>query len=777
MNNTGHKLRKIYSAVIISSAIFIFSFLSIQKVYADPMSYDFRDNLYIEAVGRYWNWDGVTNVAQFKGSDGNPYFAVDSDTSVTVYKTDGGRPLSDTITLEKQHPVFGTAICDSNGNYYLVTGENNTSDGARNTETVFISKYDSNGNHISTTGDNGSSSLAGYYTDEFYTMEPFNGGNCDAAISGSILTVNYARKMYSGHQSNSIFSVNINNMSKVNVGAFYESHSFAQRVVPTTDGFVYMSEGDCFDRAFTSYWVKMSGDTVVQSKEQGVFDFWVEDGAHDNGNMYIVNENFAHMGGLVSLSNGNIAFVSQSAQSLSDAAENESEEIFVQIFDPSKDLKEESSYVTEGTRSGLAGNNGRTEKTNYGVKWLTSYGDTYFINNVQTVPVGEDKFAVLYELYDKESGLKGVYYIILDESGEVIQPATLFLNDALLNPCEMPVSVGNTIYWAGNRFSDSFDSSNKAYIYALDTSRSPVTINKNVEYNEELTYTGREQALVIAGDVTGGEFQYALGDDLDTPPADDKYSTSIPVGKEAKTYYVWYRVVGDSEHFDVAPKSISVTIVKHDDDPDEPGSGDDEPTEEDPDNPGNSDNPNNPYDPGNSDNPGNSDDPNTPGGTSVSANNEKTSIKLFYKTKTDISSLIQGTGEKVKYRSSNKKVARINNKGIATGGKQAGTATITKYIKETKKSPWTEAGSIAVINYNPTLPKKETLIIGNTINLNEKLTGSDETPVSWESSNTSAVTVTADGIATAVGQGTAKISPVFFNGKSKAKITIKVPKN
>ncbi len=187
-----------------------------------------------------------------------------------------------------------------------------------------------------------------------------------------------------------------------------------------------------------------------------------------------------------------------------------------------------------------------------------------------------------------------------------------------------------------------------------------------------------------------------------------------------------------------------------------------------------------PYDQDNSDNPsnpGNSDNPNNPDGSGVSGNNESTSLKLNYKSKTDISSLIQGTGVKVKYSSSNKKVAKINNKGIATGGKQAGTATITKYIKETKKSPWTEAGSITVTNYNPTLPKKETLTIGNTINLNEKLTGTEEVPVSWESSNPGAVTVTADGIATAVGKGSAKISPVFSTGKSKAKIKIKVPKN
>ncbi len=167
----------------------------------------------------------------------------------------------------------------------------------------------------------------------------------------------------------------------------------------------------------------------------------------------------------------------------------------------------------------------------------------------------------------------------------------------------------------------------------------------------------------------------------------------------------------------------------------------------------------------------NPDDPDNPDG------NSETSLKVNYKAKTDISTLISGNGVKTKYKSSNKKIAKVNKKGIVTGGKQAGTATITKYVKETKKSAWTETGSVTITNYNPTLPKKETLTVGNTINLNEKLTGSDETPISWESSNPDAVTVSSNGLATAVGQGTAKISPVFSYAKCKSKIKINVPKN
>ncbi len=66
--------------------------------------------------------------------------------------------------------------------------------------------------------------------------------------------------------------------------------------------------------------------------------------------------------------------------------------------------------------------------------------------------------------------------------------------------------------------------------------------------------------------------------------------------------------------------------------------------------------------------------------------------------------------KKTKFKSSNKKVAKVNNKGIIKGGKISGTATITMYIKteetiikptgkEKKKlSKWKEAGSIIVEN-------------------------------------------------------------------------------
>ena len=73
---------------------------------------------------------------------------------------------------------------------------------------------------------------------------------------------------------------------------------------------------------------------------------------------------------------------------------------------------------------------------------------------------------------------------------------------------------------------------------------------------ENLTYTGQEQALITAGSVTDyGTMQYSLTEN-------GTYSPDIPTGTDAGTYTVWYRVIGDTNHNDTAPASVAVSIGK-----------------------------------------------------------------------------------------------------------------------------------------------------------------------------------------------------------------------
>ena len=73
---------------------------------------------------------------------------------------------------------------------------------------------------------------------------------------------------------------------------------------------------------------------------------------------------------------------------------------------------------------------------------------------------------------------------------------------------------------------------------------------------ENLTYTGQEQALITAGSVTDyGTMQYSL-------TKNGRYSQNIPTGTDAGKYTVWYRVFGDANHKDTAPASVVVSIGK-----------------------------------------------------------------------------------------------------------------------------------------------------------------------------------------------------------------------
>ena len=69
-----------------------------------------------------------------------------------------------------------------------------------------------------------------------------------------------------------------------------------------------------------------------------------------------------------------------------------------------------------------------------------------------------------------------------------------------------------------------------------------------------LTYTGTAQTLINAGSSSTGTIEYKL--------ESGSYSTSLPQATNAGTYKVYYKVIGDKNHFDVSENSINVTIGK-----------------------------------------------------------------------------------------------------------------------------------------------------------------------------------------------------------------------
>ncbi len=75
---------------------------------------------------------------------------------------------------------------------------------------------------------------------------------------------------------------------------------------------------------------------------------------------------------------------------------------------------------------------------------------------------------------------------------------------------------------------------------------------------EDLTYNYEQQTLIAAGTTADGTFEYTL-----TPSETESWSIEFPQAINAGTYNVYFRVKGDSNHYDsIAPAPVAVTIDK-----------------------------------------------------------------------------------------------------------------------------------------------------------------------------------------------------------------------
>ncbi len=457
----------------------------------------------VYSKGRYENWAGVSTVCQFLDEKGNLCFAVQEDGKAAVYKIENGtakRVFSVPIGVGDRPGILGTAVCDQSGNYYIVWGAVNSGDDTA-VQTIFVSKIKADGSLSTTVGGDGSESLAYYYPASYHTKTPFDGGNCDAAINGDLLMVNYARKMYSGHQSNSVLVININTMQLTGELVDYNSHSFDQRVTPysKTGGFLLESHGDCFSRNFTTAVTNANGRSLG---EFNGFDFWVSQGAYDKYDMWELNRTYARLGNILETGRG-AALIGSSARSLSESAKNEPYDVFIQVFDPTGDPSDPSSFVTSGERSGYAGMNGDTYVTNYGVKWLTDFAGTGLSADVvQAISTDDDRIVVLYET--AENG--GTYCMLLGADGTVIQDAT-YLGNVRLNVDEDPVFSHGAVQWLTNE-----NGSSELVLYSLQVcSGVPGDLTNNGEVDsDDLTALARIVAKIddatalqrLAADVT-----------------------------------------------------------------------------------------------------------------------------------------------------------------------------------------------------------------------------------------------------------------------------------
>lgn len=140
------------------------------------------------------------------------------------------------------------------------------------------------------------------------------------------------------------------------------------------------------------------------------------------------------------------------------------------------------------------------------------------------------------------------------------------------------------------------------------------------------------------------------------------------------------------------------------------------------------------------------------------------------------------SNKKLKYKTSNKKIATVNSKGKVKGIKN-GTVTITVTAADgSKKKATCKVGVYtAKIKKATVSPSKKTLNVGQTVTLKTKIKSPSKGAVNlftWTSSNKKVASVDANGKVKALKAGTATITGTAADGSKKkvtCKITVKQP--
>ena len=82
------------------------------------------------------------------------------------------------------------------------------------------------------------------------------------------------------------------------------------------------------------------------------------------------------------------------------------------------------------------------------------------------------------------------------------------------------------------------------------------SVINTVPQAKPFVYDGHSHKLITEGTVSGGTIEYRL--------EDGEWTKDIPMAEDAGEYTVWYKVVGDSNHNDIAEKSVKVLVDQKD---------------------------------------------------------------------------------------------------------------------------------------------------------------------------------------------------------------------
>lgn len=381
---------------------------------------------------------------------------------IYIQRYDEELNYEDTITISKELPLFGNAICDGEY-YYIVWGQNDTEN--TNCTVICLAKYSMSGEKISCCDINGYDNI---YNDgsngaEFGTKYPFYAGTVRMSIQSGVISCIYARKMYNDIQSNYCFYVDCDNMTRLSSDAVtYCSNSFDQAVLATSDGgYLYANHGNSEDRAFKIDYVDTTRNTDVS---RDIFHF--REGSNtSNGDI----ETYAQLGNIAEGDNGYF-FCGSSEKTLSrDNAptteylgHNEARNLFVQVL--KKDFynfENADMFYVSGEERQLTGTKPDSsyanlylpdDVTDYGIRWLTDYDNSYYVNNPQIVVTDDKKVIVLWEKLSYATHEGCTCIEILDENMNVIQSETELNNVYLPGNTDLSYHDGKVVWTTSDNY-------------------------------------------------------------------------------------------------------------------------------------------------------------------------------------------------------------------------------------------------------------------------------------------------------------------------------------
>lgn len=191
----------------------------------------------------------------------------------------------------------------------------------------------------------------------------------------------------------------------------------------------------------------------------------------------------------------------------------------------------------------------------------SSTADDKTANCAVTVNPGEGSISYGTPSVDKTYGDDSFTNILTKNGDGAVTYASSNPNVATVGESSGQVtihSVGEATITATVADSTKYTYDTKTASYTLNVAKAAPAVTAPTP-KPGLSYSGEKQELVNAGGSADGEMRYAKGTDSG---ASEEYTTSIPKGTDADTYYVWYKVIGDSNHTDSEPAKVEVSIAQ-----------------------------------------------------------------------------------------------------------------------------------------------------------------------------------------------------------------------